>query len=123
MKLFRDTCHISMCIENTDDEVVAFLCLNGHPNVPSIPPWEWNHWLYNIYHLDLLNPRNTLWVHLALCDVSYTFAFMRPLLSSVFAGQPFLEYIVLVIPPGVSNTDWLKGLGNRILPEGPLFLI
>ncbi|KAF5296312.1 hypothetical protein FQA39_LY12529 [Lamprigera yunnana] len=113
-----DTCFLPLCIKDEVENPIAFVCLNDYPNVPSIPSWEWSSWLHNIYQLDMVTPRNSLWIHLVVCDKRYVFTFTEPLLKSIFGEHPFLEYIILLIPPGICFVEFMEGFGTRIVPPG-----
>ncbi|KAJ8967027.1 hypothetical protein NQ314_003144, partial [Rhamnusium bicolor] len=88
-----------------------------HPNIPAIPPWEWRSWLHNLYGLEEVDSRNALWINLLLWDPCYYFLFMRPLVQRLFQIRNFMQYLLLVLPPGANKIDFLDNLGTRVVPK------
>lgn len=115
----RHLCYITLILENERKEVVAAICVNNYPNVPSIPPWHWQKWLYHKYRMERANPRNSLWVHLVAFERTYRLTFLAPLLQALFAKCSFITFIFFVIPPNITfSKDWLQKQGLEILPIG-----
>ncbi|KAI4454655.1 cilia- and flagella-associated protein 61 [Holotrichia oblita] len=111
-------CYITLVLEDQKN-ILAAISVNNYPNIPSIPPWDWHSWMANKYRMERCNPRNTLWVHLAVFDKTHKFDFMIPLLSALFAKCPYVQFVLLVIPPGLfANLEWLEKLGMELLPYG-----
>lgn len=106
-----------MCLEESK-ETIALMCMDDHPNLPALPSEEWDYWLFKIYGLWNFTPRNTLWIHLAVWDKKYTYAFAEILFSNIFTQLPLIEYIMMVTPPGTDKIDWLELHGARVLPAG-----
>lgn len=97
---------------------MAFVCFERHPNVPAIPPNDWPSWLYNIYRLPKINARNSLWIHFTGWDNRVKMYFMKILLQEVFNSDHHLEYVLIVVPPGIYILEWLNYLGTRIKAPG-----
>nr|XP_023016211.1 cilia- and flagella-associated protein 61-like [Leptinotarsa decemlineata] len=110
-------CYLALGVQDEDGKLAGALILYPYPNIPAIPQWEWDHWIFNIYGLSETNNRNTLWIHLLLWDPAFYFVFLRPLLQHVFNIQNSMEYCILVIPPGHQRTDFVCNLGNAVLPK------
>ncbi|CAH1118654.1 unnamed protein product [Phaedon cochleariae] len=110
-------CYLALGIQDDDNKIVGAIVLNLHPNVPALPPWEWDHWIYNMYGLKETHSRNTLWIQLLVWDHVYYFLFLRPLVQGLFVIRNFLEYCILVVPPGKQRTDFLCGLGTAVMPK------
>lgn len=110
-------CYIAAVMEDEEQNIVGCLCVNNFPNVPSIPPWEWTSWASNLYNLNFVSPRNSLWVHFAAFNFHYTSVFLYKMLEYMFERCYFVTYILLVVPPYIKATDWLESSGIFIYPH------
>ncbi|GJQ86024.1 hypothetical protein Trydic_g14968 [Trypoxylus dichotomus] len=109
--------YISAIMEDIGGHVVGCLCVNNYPNVPSIPPWYWKPWASQIYKMNRLSPRNSLWVHFAACDSRYTSVFLFKMLEYMYERCYYVKYIILVVPPNIKTLDWLESCGVFIYPH------
>lgn len=48
-----------------------------------------------------MNPENTLFIHCLLWNTSYCHIYFQPILKSLFLNVTSLNYICLVLPPGI----------------------
>ncbi|KAK9753849.1 Cilia- and flagella-associated protein 61, N-terminal domain [Popillia japonica] len=115
----EDLIHLSYITLVLEDHknLVAALCVNNYPNVPSIPPWAWQHWMASKYRMEKCNSRNTLWIHLAVYDREHRHDFMVPMVLALFTKCSYVQHVIMVIPPGLfANLDWLENLGMDLLP-------
>lgn len=59
------------------------ICFDDHPNIPAVPPWGWESWLVNLYGLEGMNTFNTVWIHLACCEKTYTYKYVYKFLTDL----------------------------------------
>lgn len=107
-----------MLVLEDGDNIVGAISFNNHPNVPSLAPWAWEHWIRKLYSLETTNSWNTFFIHFLAWHRKYTFCFVDTLLQHLFIDDYHLEYVILVAPPGVIEIEWLEGIATRILPDG-----
>ncbi|KAJ8956355.1 hypothetical protein NQ318_015093 [Aromia moschata] len=110
----------SLQVEDDEGKLAGVLITHVSPNVPAVPPWDWEHWVVALYGLEGTNTRNTLWVQLMLWDINYYFLFLQPLVQRLFQLRSFLRNLVMVLPPGASKIEFLGNLGTRVFPKGTL---
>ncbi|KAJ8916545.1 hypothetical protein NQ315_000187 [Exocentrus adspersus] len=110
--------HSFLClkVEDENESIAGALVLATYPNVPSVPSWEWTAWLENLYGLEQVNSRNSLWIHYAAWDPRYHLLFFRPIVQYLFKVKHFLQYLLMVLPPGMHKVDFLVHLGTIVLP-------
>ncbi|XP_030023173.1 cilia- and flagella-associated protein 61-like isoform X2 [Manduca sexta] len=94
-----ELCTLSICMINENKEVVGFMALCDHPDIPCVNPADWEIWIRNMFQKYYLS-RNTLFIHFMCCDDSMTEFFLEEALISVFLNDFYLTFIVLVVPPG-----------------------
>ncbi|CAH1279957.1 unnamed protein product [Diabrotica balteata] len=104
-------------LDEINNKLVGALLIYTYPNVPVIPPWEWDHWLKKKYGIYDALPRNTLFVHFAASVPEYRTLFWRPLITHLFKMRNFLKYCIIVIPPGKHNLDFLGDMGVKVFPK------
>ncbi|GJQ85053.1 hypothetical protein Trydic_g3715 [Trypoxylus dichotomus] len=111
-------CYLTMVLEQHQN-LVAAICVNNYPNIPSIAPWTWEEWLPKKYRMEKATSRNSLWVHLAVFERRYKHIFLVALLQALFAKCPHVQFVFIVIPPGTwTNLDWFDKLGTELQPLG-----
>lgn len=64
-----------------------------------------------------MNPRNTFWIHLFVHDASYTKFVMYPMIRLIFRMK-HIDYVFMVVPPGIQKIDFIDVCATRILPIG-----
>ncbi|RVE46982.1 hypothetical protein evm_008366 [Chilo suppressalis] len=89
---------LSICMINAAKEVVGFLALDDHPNIPSVDPADWETWIRNMFQRYYIS-RNTLFVHYICCMESVRDYFLDEALVTVFENDMYLKQILLVVPP------------------------
>lgn len=62
--------------------------------------------------------RSYFWIHLLAYEPRYELLFMRPLLHHIFKFFRNVEFLLLVLPPGVQRVDCLQEFATRVLPLG-----
>ncbi|XP_063927085.1 cilia- and flagella-associated protein 61-like isoform X2 [Zophobas morio] len=115
--------HLSVGIYNEHSELAGVLCLCCYPNIPALPPWDWEHWLAAKYEIIDMLPLTTLWIHYAVWDRRYTTLFLKPLLQWVYQTYEPLENVLMVCPPGIKRLDFIEEYATRQLPVGHLFVL
>ncbi|KAG5864879.1 hypothetical protein JTB14_021706 [Gonioctena quinquepunctata] len=108
---------VTFGVQDSDGKVVGVMTLNPYPNIPALPPWEWDHWISNIYGLTETHSRNTTFIHLLLWDPAYYFLFLRPLLQHMFNVRNHLKFCILVVPPGRHRIDFVGNMGNAVMSK------
>lgn len=106
-----------MGIEDDAKNLVGVVCFHDYPNIPSITPWNWTDWLENMYGLEEISPRNTLWIHLIAWNYEYNFLFLTPILQHIFKCIYYMENILWALPPGLKDIDFLENKATKILPR------
>lgn len=104
-----------------ESSLVGAMVLNAYPNIPSIPPSDWQKCIENLYGFYGANSRNTLWIHLLVWEPRYYFFFLRPMLQTLFLEKTYLVYCILVIPPVKIKLEFLCDTGVMIAPKGKYF--
>lgn len=115
---FRTNSYISLKIEDEHQNIAGAVFFNTYPNIPAVPPWEWNDWLVNLYGLEQVTNCNCLWIHLLLWDPSYQLFFVRPIIQYIFKTRYFLRHILMPMPPGMHKVELLDQLGTVVVPKG-----
>lgn len=99
MLLFaRELCGHSIVVLNKINQIMACVCLQNYPNIPSLLPEVWPEVLQNLYKANELTFENTLFVHMLLCDCRYNWDFLLPVLRTLFMCLFKLQYVVIVMP-------------------------
>lgn len=114
---------MSLGVFSGDDTLVGVAIFDDHPNVPSIPPWEWGHWLYNLYKIHGKDSMNTTWIHYAVWDRRYVTLFLKPILQYLFQQNEYLGTVIMVCPPGISRLDFIEEYATRVLPHGKITIL
>nr|XP_024219837.1 cilia- and flagella-associated protein 61-like isoform X1 [Halyomorpha halys] len=95
--------------------VVAFVAIQDYPHVPFLPTSDWEQWLDEMYQVRMFNSLNTRFIHLMVWNVHYERIFMKNILSKVFAEDPYVEYILHIMPFGMPLKQPYKGFFNHYL--------
>lgn len=111
-------CVTSIGLLSDEKDIVAFACFHYHPNVPSVPPWEWQTWVYNIYNLSTVNAYNTLWLHFAKRETFVAPTYMKLILKYLFTCRPLLQYVLMVVPPNYNKISTLETFATKISAKG-----
>ncbi|XP_028034655.1 cilia- and flagella-associated protein 61-like [Bombyx mandarina] len=93
---------LSICMINEKKEVVGFMSLCDHPNIPGVDPSGWEVWIRNMFQKYYLS-RQTLFIHFFCCKDQVKDYFVEEALASVFLNDPYLSQVVLVVSPNVSD--------------------
>ncbi|XP_061376946.1 cilia- and flagella-associated protein 61-like [Danaus plexippus] len=97
---------LSICMINDSKEVIGFMALSDHPNVPAVDPSDWEVWMRNLFQKYYLSC-NTLFIHFMCCIDSVADIFLEEAFVSVFRNDVYLINIVFMIPPGCPK-GWTK---------------
>ncbi|XP_049779704.1 cilia- and flagella-associated protein 61-like [Schistocerca cancellata] len=73
-------------------------------------------WLYFYARLEYLTARNTLFVHLVVWDCCYDKTSFTFFLENAFLASPYLEHIIMVVPPNTTTSDIFDEHFVRIYP-------
>ncbi|XP_076254261.1 LOW QUALITY PROTEIN: cilia- and flagella-associated protein 61-like [Rhynchophorus ferrugineus] len=111
------TRYLSLGIEDEHNHIVGVVILHNSPNIPALPPWEWDHWIFNIYGLTNKTSRNTFWMHLMAYEAKYEMVFLRPIMQNIFNYHEYIENVILVVPIGVIEIDCMEPLATKIYPK------
>ncbi|VEN42370.1 unnamed protein product [Callosobruchus maculatus] len=109
--------YLTLGVKDPAQNVVGAIVVNTYPNIKALPPWEWQPWIENIYGMDDAWSRNTLWIHLLMYDPMYSLFFLKPLVHYIFQLRVFLQYLIVVLPPGKYRMDILGDLGTIVMPK------
>lgn len=115
---FSTNSYISLKIEDESEKIVGAVFFNTYPNIPAVPPWEWNEWLINLYSLPQVTSYNSLWIHLLVWDPAYQPFFCKPIIQYIFRVKYFLRFVLMIMPPNKHRVDLLDQLGTVVVPKG-----
>ncbi|XP_076759809.1 cilia- and flagella-associated protein 61 [Xylocopa sonorina] len=115
-RVYEASC-LSMVQCNEKREVVSGLCLCNYPNVPSVIPEEWPHWLRTLYRVENVTESNAMFAHILLWDKRYTGRFFEDLLTGFFDVASYLLHVILVVPPGIILADVFEQQMIRVPPR------
>ncbi|CAH0549570.1 unnamed protein product [Brassicogethes aeneus] len=102
-----------------DDEVIAVMCISNHPNIASIPSWDWCDWFKFHYGIENVTSRNSCWIHLMVYEPGYGRGVMSPMVRLLYRMKN-MEYVFMVVPPGVERVNFVDQGCIHILPKGYL---
>lgn len=105
-------------VYDSEERIVGAIVLHPYPNVPSVSPCYWEEWFHNVYGMKTIDSRNSMWIHLALYDPMYLNFFFIPLLQGFFKDRFMIKYCLMIIPPGIHNTEFFNNIGVAVLPKG-----
>ncbi|XP_054267480.1 cilia- and flagella-associated protein 61 [Macrosteles quadrilineatus] len=108
--------YVCKTLVNTNDEVVAFLVIMDHPNIPTLSHCQWVGWIRRFYRIDFASPWNTRFIHYLVWDNRYTNIFLS-CLKSLYKNNDKLEQIVMVTPPGVNIFPELEPFFTLVYPS------
>lgn len=97
----------SLVMENDCEKIVACLCLRNYPNTPSILPEVWPEVFAKLYNLPDLNVENTLFVHLLVCDIRYSWNIVSNCIRSLYLCLYWLKFVVIVVLPNCDQGEQL----------------
>ncbi|CAH2090284.1 unnamed protein product [Euphydryas editha] len=89
---------LSICMINEKKDVIGFMALCDHPNIPGVDPSDWETWIRNMFQKYYLS-RNTLFIHFMCCIDAVLDCFIEESFVSIFRNDVYLLNIVLVVPP------------------------
>ncbi|XP_030755200.1 cilia- and flagella-associated protein 61-like [Sitophilus oryzae] len=111
------TRYLSLGVEDEHNHLVAAITFHNCPNIPAIPPWEWNHWLYNIYEISESSTRDTFWIHLFVFEAKFETIFLKPIIQHVFNFYEHINNIFMVVPPEAGIVECLEDVATKIYPK------
>ncbi|CAG9857665.1 unnamed protein product [Phyllotreta striolata] len=108
-------CYLSLGILDDEGRIVGALFVQPFPNISSLPASEWTTWLQNKYGLSDVITKNTLFIHLAICDPIYQMIYFKPLLQHLFKTILLLKYAIIVVPPGRQRLEFTMNMGIPVI--------
>ncbi|XP_045451891.1 cilia- and flagella-associated protein 61-like [Melitaea cinxia] len=88
---------LSICMINDNKDVIGFMALCDHPNIPGVDPSDWEIWMRNMFQKYYLS-RNTLFIHFMCCIDAVKDSFIEESFVSIFRNDVYLLNIILVFP-------------------------
>lgn len=97
-----------MGIQTFDAEIVAIICFKTIPNVPILNQDEWEHWLKELYYINVIG-LSTLFIDYIGFKKEEEATFLKPCIFAMFFDFFTIEKILLLVPPSCCSFDWLEG--------------
>ncbi|XP_013136232.1 PREDICTED: cilia- and flagella-associated protein 61-like [Papilio polytes] len=103
---------LSICMIDVNKDVIGFMALSDHPNVPGVSQVDWEIWMRNLFQKYFLS-RNTLFIHYICCLDDVADFFLEEALTSVFTQDVYLNNIVVMIPHGCPEDHITRYLASK----------
>ncbi|CAG9770001.1 unnamed protein product [Ceutorhynchus assimilis] len=111
------TCYATFGIEDDQNELAGAIIFHDCPNISALPTVDWEYWLHALYGVQDADIRNTFWIHYFAYDVRYEMLFAYHIIQHIFKFFKAIEFLYLVLPPGVTKIDCLEEFAERLLPR------
>ena len=101
--MYREKAVLSITLTNEEDEIIAHTALFDYPNMNNVDQAEWESWMSNQYRNMECSSLNSLFMHYFVACEGYAQGCIKEIVRTAFNAVPDLEYVLLVVPYGVST--------------------